>query len=77
MKINYLKRISSRTARPERLEYKIGLFNCSATSTLDELSIGLEIVRADGYTTLVFNPVIDLDIAPALYMREVIIRVLF
>ena len=66
--MNYLKRVSSYAARPERSEYKIGLFNCSAIPTLDELSIGLEILRANGYTTLVFNPEVDLDTTPALYI---------
>ena len=69
-KMNYLKRVNSRTGRPERSECKIGSSNCSATPTLDELSVGLEIVRADGCTTLVFDPVIDLGAAPAVYVCE-------
>ena len=51
--------------------------NCSTISILDELSIKFKIVRADNYTTLVFNLVVVLDIASTLYIREVIIRTFF
>ena len=77
IKIDYLKRVGSRAARPERSECKIGPSNCSATRTLDELSAGLEIVRADGCTTLLIDLIVDLGAAPALRMREAVVRALF
>ena len=63
IKNDYLKRVSSRTTRLERLEYKIGPGDCSATRILDELSTILNIIRADDCTILVFNSVVDLGIA--------------
>ena len=74
---DYLKRVGSRTARPERSECKIGPSDCSTTRTLDELSAVLDIVRADDCTILLCGPVVDLGAAPALRMREVVIRALF
>ena len=77
MKINYLKRVSNRTARPERSECKKGPCKCSATPTLDELSARVKIVRADGCTILIFDPVVDLGAAPALRIPEAVIQTLF
>jgi hypothetical protein len=77
IEIGYLKRVSSRTARPERSEYENRPLSCISLYTTFELSCSADIIQVDCCTVLLFSPILEARELPALRVREALIQTLF
>jgi hypothetical protein len=59
IEIDYLKRVSSRTARLERSKYKNRPLSCISLYITFKLSCSADIVRVDCYTILLFSLILE------------------
>jgi hypothetical protein len=66
IEIGYLKRVGSRTARPERSKYENRPPSCISLCTTFELSCLADIIRVDCCTVLLFSLLLEARELPAL-----------